>query len=59
MDNSNNNCDVIRHCVYCKYGHYKLMRLFCDKYPTERKHCASSCPEFTPTSEPIEKRSLS
>ena len=47
------------HCAFCKHAYLKFMSMRCSIDDSKRDLCAKKCSNYTPTLEPIEKRSLS
>ena len=45
-------------CIFCKYSRYQFFTVKCDKNAGFRTIPAKTCPNYCPTLESIEKRSL-
>ena len=65
IQNNVDDCEILAYreahpfCTFCKYSKMIFMRTTCLKHPELRKCSAKNCKDYTPTCEPIEKRSLS
>ena len=44
-------------CIFCEHGYYKFFKTWCKVHNTPDKLCAKTCPYYSPTLEPIDKRS--
>ena len=50
---------VCKHCSFCKHAYLKFFNTWCDVKNSCKDLKAIECPNYSPTLDPIEHRSLS